>query len=824
MTDKDGAVPPPLTPLEPSFRIRVTMQSDWRVGSGTGRPGEVDRLVRRDDNDLPFIPAKTLTGIWRDACERVALGLDDGQAGAWSRWVSFLFGEQPGQPKEELISKTPDDYRHPRPAALSLRSAHLPQPLTRALASNSRVAAREAVTFLKPGVKIDSRSGRAAEKHLRFEEMGRMGAVLEADCAIDWGSCGDDCKVAATALLVAATKLVERIGGKRRRGAGRCTMVITDFPEIERALLVLESRGEPPEAPSHDLETCTLSFEPSTGDWLRYSLEIITRSPVVVPTRTVGNQVETADYLPGTYLLPILRRKLAHTQANWNAAIVNAGVIITNATVSAGGKGGRPTPFAICHEKLGGGFARGKGVYNRLCDVLDFKQKTPQVKNYKEGYVGPSAHGKLPAHTEVRRAITTHNVVCDSSQRPEEGVGGVYSYESITAGQEFHAELRLRSSLVEKIEQADPEWLKSLLGQHRIGRSKKDEYGVIEVKRAAPISDRDVTRVGEQADGADDKLLTVWLLSDLLLRDERLRPTASIEHLRKELEETGLKLAIRESHVGQPRSAAIRQKRLESWQVAWKRPRPTLAGLAAGSCVVFEIKEGALDERMKAALARLETEGLGKRCSEGYGQIRFNDPLLTGNLEGATAQIEIVKPSTPAELLPLVAGSDTFEYARLIEREAVRRDIERRSLHFADSRDNRDKAFGMTINAANVESQPPLSQLSALRSGIRRLGSQTDKDEFNDWLNRLEGTRNRAEKWKESDTGSLKKIRNLINNSDCVWTFLDVPWKGLIITESGQKDIETELWAEAVRALVDACVRGQKREVERLQQARQGGY
>ena len=30
----------------------------------------------RDADGLPFVPAKTLRGIWRDACERVAYGLD----------------------------------------------------------------------------------------------------------------------------------------------------------------------------------------------------------------------------------------------------------------------------------------------------------------------------------------------------------------------------------------------------------------------------------------------------------------------------------------------------------------------------------------------------------------------------------------------------------------------------------------------------------------------------------------------------------------------------------------------------------------------------
>jgi CRISPR-associated protein Csx10 len=820
-TDQD------LTPLKESFRLQLKMESDWHIGSGTGRPGEVNRLVRRDDDGLPFVPAKTLTGIWRDACERIALGLDDGEPGTWSQWVPFLFGEQPGQPGEELHQKSPDQFLHPRPAALSLRSAHLPQPLCQALAGDGRAAVREAVTFLKPGVKIDSRSGRATEKHLRFEEMSRIGAVLEADCTIDWGTCDDKQKRAATALLLAGAKFVERLGGKRRRGAGRCALSVIGRQELEQALRLIDSPDHPsaPPAPRPGSEAVALSFESATGDWRRYSLEATTRSPVVISKRTVGNQIETTDYLPGTYLLAILRQKLKYTRINLDAAIVNNNLIITNATIRAGGDRGQPTPFALCHEKLGG-FKRGKGLYNRLCDPLDFKE-TPQVKNYRSGYVGATAARTLPGYKTVKREIATHNVVLDAKQRPEEDVVGVYSYQAIKADQEFHAELRLKASLVTALEKADPHWLQSLSGEHRIGRSKKDEYGLIELTVAEPIVDDPALPEQEGAKRPKEEL-TVWLLSDLLLRDERLRPTASIESLQKALfEKTGLKLESRDAEARNLLSTLTRQNRTESWQVGWELPRPTLAGLGAGSCIVFEITEGTLDEKAKTALTRIETEGLGERRAEGYGQIRFNDPLLTAGLKGVTGSVRPNVSGAITQNAFLLPTTGTFDYARLIEREAVRREIERQALAFAGAPVNRTDALGIKINAKEAESQPPLSQLGALRSVIDRLrsGSDSDKEKFNSWFNQLKATDNRAEKWPDwkKETGSLRKIYDLVNDSDCVWKLLRIEWSNLIVTETGQRDLERELWAEAVRTLVDACVRKQKREIEKLQRARQGG-
>ena len=75
-------------------QLTITMLSDWHIGSGTGRPGSVDRLIQRDTNNLPYIPAKTLTGILRDGCELVVEGLDEGKTGRWHDWLEYLFGSQ----------------------------------------------------------------------------------------------------------------------------------------------------------------------------------------------------------------------------------------------------------------------------------------------------------------------------------------------------------------------------------------------------------------------------------------------------------------------------------------------------------------------------------------------------------------------------------------------------------------------------------------------------------------------------------------------------------------------------------------------------------
>src|ERR1019366_3455680 len=110
----------------------------------------------------------------------------------------------------------------PTPARLSVRPLRIPAALRQAFQSShptSRLL-RDAMTFVQPGVKIESATGRAEDKHLRFVEMGRLGAVLEATCRIQ---VDDELqRPFLSALLMAGAKLIERLGGKRRRGAGEC--------------------------------------------------------------------------------------------------------------------------------------------------------------------------------------------------------------------------------------------------------------------------------------------------------------------------------------------------------------------------------------------------------------------------------------------------------------------------------------------------------------------------------------------------------------------------------------------------------------------------
>ena len=40
--------------------MHIRMLSDWHIGTGAGRHGGIDRLIARDADGLPYVPASTV--------------------------------------------------------------------------------------------------------------------------------------------------------------------------------------------------------------------------------------------------------------------------------------------------------------------------------------------------------------------------------------------------------------------------------------------------------------------------------------------------------------------------------------------------------------------------------------------------------------------------------------------------------------------------------------------------------------------------------------------------------------------------------------------
>jgi CRISPR-associated protein Csx10 len=311
-------------PFTADYRIRVKFLSDWHIGSGLERPGSVDRLVQRDVEGFPFVPGKTLTGMFRDAAEEVALRLDgDDPSRSWYRWVLWLFGDQPTRRDKEDRAETLG-WRYLHKAQVSIRPAELPSELRDALVGDDprRRELRDALFVHKPGVKIN-RQGQAENKHLRLDEMVRGGITLVAPLSVSLDGLQPEQRETARNLVLLAAAFIERVGGKRRRGAGRVEVTISgndvpspeavaarlaDFlePHERPAPLPEETDAQPAPPPNEPRQTAAAdtgqpSAETAGDEWgiLPFRLTLLT--PLLVPERTIGNVVKSLDFVPGTY-------------------------------------------------------------------------------------------------------------------------------------------------------------------------------------------------------------------------------------------------------------------------------------------------------------------------------------------------------------------------------------------------------------------------------------------------------------------------------------------------------------------------------------------
>jgi len=780
-------------PTDRSFRIRLTMLSDWHVGSGMGRPGNIDRLIARDADDLPFVPAKTLCGIWRDACERLCRGLDEGQVGPWSKLVDHLFGSQPALGQNDPSGRHGDPAEAPLQSAVQIRAARIPSPLREQLAHPDFRAVRQALTFVKPGVKIDRRSGAAETDCLRFEEMGRKGTILEAECRL---SVDDSVRELASALLIASAKLVERLGGKRRRGSGRCRLEILDA-DTGAAVQWLSDNEQAP-AWSLGTQSDTMSDPRNIAQqddrWICVPLVLRLQGPLAVSYRTTGNVVETLDFVPGSYLLPHVTRTLSGLGLpNVRSALQAGDVCVLPAYPEVDGERGQPVPLALFAPK---GLQEPLQSENRKRAVNRLLQAEPaegaQLKQMREGYVStrPTQVYKPPI------TVRTHNTVDDQPQRPTGNVGGVYSYEAIAPSDQgkpvvLRSELRIRKSLADRLEAS---WWERLSGEVSLGRSKKDDYGAVRLEAGSPSE-------WKSEAGNNGSSLFVWLVSDALIRNGRLRPEPTAASVGRELSRLlGVTLSLRTSDDGRL-NELVRIRRLDTWHVGWGLPRPSLVALQAGSCMVFQV-EGMIDP---AKLAQLEAGGIGERTAEGFGQVRFNHRLL----------IENPKDWPQPKSADAVAGSraaaqpmdnDARAFARLIEKECWKQEIRRACLALAGDASNRKELLGWV--AKGEQGQPPMSQLGGLRGQLSMLRSTTNAGQVIAWIDHLAGNNRRKDKWP-----SIEKVKKFIESESRIWETIKTDgWPTL--TADAQTELHRELWALAVRTFFDACIRAHKRELE----------
>ncbi len=727
--------------LKNNFRIKLTMKSDWQIGTGAGIPGSVDELISKDADGFPQVPAKTLVGIWRDSLETLTLGLDNGnKKGIWSKWVETIFGNQPNEQGAEPTKK-------PVPAILSTQPARISENLRAQIGDDKRL--KQALTFVKVGVKIDEKSGTSSTAMLRFEEMGRIDSVLEAEVECE------KMNETISALLILSAKMIERIGGKRRRGAGKCKLEIVGITETEigEAVKAIQNNKTSADQFSEVLKA-NFKEEENNSKWQTCEYTLTLKTPVSIVTAVLGNVSETLDFIPGTYLIGHF---VKHFKQDIFGAIQDGNFQISPATICIENQRSFPVPKAFAQEKM-----NKDKVYNLLDDKRT--PETPQTKPIREGFYVEKDDQILHATTPL--TLQMHNAVDDDVQRPTTEVIGIYSREAIKAGTILKGEIRYRNLQID---------FTNLKGKVRLGTSKKDSG-------SATIKLENAKKFEAKSGSKADKII-VYLASDVMLRNGNLRQTNLAEVLAKTLGLQGEKITFQQ----------IQVRRIESWQTSWGFPRPTLTLMQAGSVIRFETDK-TID------FAKIEAEGIGERRGEGYGRIIFNPPILN-----------IPKPAWEKKDASKFQNSngngeiEDKEFAKLIEKTAWREELKIAVSKIAADDVLKKTAEEQVFGFKGLN----MSQIGGLRSVIMRLQKKSDASLVTNWLDHLEQTKNRFDKWEK---WRIKKVRNILAENN-VWNEISGNFKTLTNLNL-EHNLKDDLWAEAVKSLFYACQHAHKRDTE----------
>ncbi|MBQ0164826.1 MAG: CRISPR-associated protein [Bacteroidales bacterium] len=179
-----------------NIRYTIQIHSYWHCGSGLAAGADVDALVIRDHDNLPFIPGKTIKGLIREAVNEM-LGFE-GKEEADDAYLE-LFGWE---------NQKGDDCGHTANAFFSNAT----------LIEAEAIKANSLQDFLYESIAqtaINSTTGTAEEHSLRKTQ-------VVVPCYLEGYIKNVPEEMGQTVLN--ALKYIKRLGVGRNRGLGRCTI------------------------------------------------------------------------------------------------------------------------------------------------------------------------------------------------------------------------------------------------------------------------------------------------------------------------------------------------------------------------------------------------------------------------------------------------------------------------------------------------------------------------------------------------------------------------------------------------------------------------
>jgi len=568
----------------------LIFESDWHINAGFGMDGKTDAVIERTPQNKPIISGTTLKGVFRDALYDLARNL----------------GKETPEFTEILGTSGQGSHWHFSAATLDPTSKNIGE------------------SVIATGVRVDPRYRRAEDNKYFTRELG----AAEKFTFSVTGTVNDSDAVKEVEVLVAAAAYIERLGGRRRRGSGKCIIALAK-PHLQEELLAsFENRyfgGDANTIDISDLKVSQQTFEfvkPKGALTNRYRIIVYTERPVIVAEKPEsGNIYQSQFTIPGTTLRGAFA-ELAHPSElntddykRFKELFVLGGLKFShlNPMEVSDGMGVPVAQLPMGLQKDEEAEDRFTSVFRNLTDQKAFTGWMQLQNGHQKASFKTEAHPHVGINPDLKRASD----------------GDLYTYEAIPAGRYYAGELYL----VDKDWQRVSELLKINLNtpfELRIGKGRNRSYGLVNVV-VVPMADSEPPTwihapLETRLKATTENELYITLATDTIIQDVWGRFYGRFEPawLAQELETSDFQiLPVSEAYPSQ----VVRTKLVESFDARSGLPRWRDKALIAGSTARIVFNSG--NRPSVDVLKRIENEGIGLRRSEGFGRVVFNHPAHT---------------------------------------------------------------------------------------------------------------------------------------------------------------------------------------------------
>ena len=582
----------------------LTFESDWHINAGFGEDGKADAVLERDPQGKPIISGTTLKGIFRDALYDLALNL-----GKDTNEVTGILGA-PGH-----------DSRWYFGAAQTKKT-------------------RESV--VTTGVRVDPRYGRAEDnKYFKRE----LGAAEIFTFSVTGAAANEKIALEQVEWLVAAAAYLERIGGRRRRGNGKCVISLVDQNLQGELLKGFENRHC---GGTHQItdswksliaEKASLEIASHHNASHRYRIMLYTERPVIIAEKPeTGNIYQGQIVIPGSTLRGAFAEKAQPGDLQVNDPTKYD--TFKRLFILGGLRFSHLNPLEV---------SDGIGI-----PVVQLPMGLQQVESSQDIFT--SVFQKLSEHKAFSGWMRLHDGLQRASYHTEPhphvrinpdlkraSDGDLYTYEAIPAGRYYTGEIYLADNDWQSI----GELLRLNINQPfelRIGKGRNRSYGQVKVVIVPMAEDEPPAWIHvplkDRLKATPANELFITLATDTILQDPwgRFYGRFDPDWIARELQIPDVQVMAADDE--RP-AQVVRTKFVESFDARSGLPRWRDKALVAGSTARLVFANG--KQPSTDVLKRLETEGIGLRRGEGFGRVIFNHTAHTGQWSGFDKPVTIIQ-------------------------------------------------------------------------------------------------------------------------------------------------------------------------------------